>query len=169
MQPYADRDSVKNIIYNDEGVDPYGRFFERQEKQGHCGLYAVRNLLETKDVTDYDLHEAAKRVASLTKDEIQNHADAKGYWSLDAISEYLVYRGFAVDYSSTLNFNDKSRVGYIVHLPNEFHYITVRRSKRTFGKVEICDSQAGIETVWPEEVVERSLREKWNCISISVY
>ena len=67
MQPYADRDSVKNIIYNDEGVDPYGRFFERQEKQGHCSLYAVRNLLETKDVTDYDLHEAAKRVASFTK------------------------------------------------------------------------------------------------------
>ena len=43
-----------------------------------------------------------------------------GYWSLDAISEYLVYRGFAVDYTSKINFNDKSRVGYIVHRETSF-------------------------------------------------
>lgn len=169
MQQNADRDSVRDIIYNNDGVDPYGRFFERQEKQGHCGLYALRNLLQTREVTDIDLHDAAKRVASVTKDEVHNHADAMGYWSLDAISEFLVHKGFAVEYASDIDFNDKGRVGYIVHLPDEFHYITVRRSRRTHGKVEVCDSQAGIQTMWPAEVVQRSIREKWNYISISVY
>ena len=161
-------ETAKDVIYNNEGVDPYGRFFMRQEKQGHCGLYAMRNLLESHKITENDLHSAAQRVAHITKDKVCNHADAMGYWSLDAISDCFVHMGFNVEYCTIVNFLNSNCVGYVVHLPEEFHYIAVRRSKRSPGKFEICDSQAGIATVTHNEIRERSVRQRWNFIEISV-
>lgn len=163
------QDSVRNIIYNDDGVDPYGRFFEKQTDEGYCGLYAIRNLLETRDVTAAHLHEAAQQVATLTKDDIKNHADSLGFWSLDAISLCLATAGFDVNYESSLSFLSKNIVGYLVHLPQRFHYISVRRSKRMPGKFEVCDSQSGISTTTLHELQARCVKEKWNIISVSVF
>ena len=151
---------------NDTGIDPYGRFFKAQDNDGFCGLYAVQNLLKNDNIYPNDLDQSALAVSKMTGDPLSNHVDVDGYWSADTLSTFLNGAGYDVDYTNTIDFENDKLCGYIVHIERRFHYICLRRSTRHHGKIEICDSQRGIETLDVSEVKNRATKEQWNFFSV---
>ena len=150
--------------------DPYGRFFSAQEQtgeSGECGLHSIRNLLETFEISKKDLNHSAKLVARITGDKIYNHQSDNAWWSTDTIIFELTQRGYTTDYHyGNLSFDDPILIGYIVQIPERFHYIAVRRSKRAMHSVEVVDSVAGIETMRMRRLALSARKDSWNVISV---
>lgn len=151
-------------------VDPYGRFFSAQEQSGEsgeCGMHCIRNLLETDDVDKESLNKSAKIVARITGDHLYNHQCNDAWWSSDTIIFELSKRGYESDYHyKSLSFDDPSLVGYIVQIPEKFHYIAVRRSRRANHSVEVVDSMTGIETMRMRRLALSARKDSWNVISV---
>lgn len=151
-------------------ADPYGRFFSAQEQSGEsgeCGMHCIRNLLETNDVDKESLNKSANIVAKITGDKIYNHQCDNAWWSADTIIFELSKRGYETDYHyGNLSFDDPALVGYIVHIPEKFHFITVRRSRRTKDSVEVVDSMTGIETMRMRRLTLNARKDSWNVISV---
>jgi hypothetical protein len=151
-------------------IDPYGRFFSAQEQDGssgECGLHSIRNLLQTFDVTKENLHQSAVSVATVTGDELYNHECDGAWWSADAIICELTRRGLITDYhNGDLDFEEPSILGFIVQIPEQFHFITVRRSMRNKDSVEVVDSLTGIETMRMRRLALNAKQNRWNVIAV---
>lgn len=152
-------------------MDPYGRFFSAQEQtgaSGECGMHCIRNLLQRDDITKESLTESAEAVAKITGDSIDNHEYSGAWWSSDVIIHNLTDRGYIVNYhyNEDIDFEDPSIVGYIIHIPKKFHFITVRRSSRTEHSVEVVDSMAGIETMRKRRLTLNAKQNEWNIICV---
>ena len=152
-------------------MDPYGRYFSAQEqngKSGECGMHCIRNLLETDDISKDSLKESVNAVVKITGDAIENHEFEDAWWSSDVIIHNITKRGYNVDYhyGEDFDFDDSQVIGYIIHIPNKFHFITVRRSKRSEDNVEVVDSMEGIETMRKRRLALNAKNNNWNIISV---
>ena len=101
-------------------------------------------------------------------DSVENHEYNDAWWSADTILFELSKRGYDVDYhyDEDFDFEDDRVVGYIIQIPEKFHFITVRRSSRTTASVEVVDSLHGIETMRHRRLAIEARKQKWNIISV---
>ena len=114
------------------------------------------------------MHRSAEAVAKLTGDTINNHEYEGAWWSADTIIFELSQRGYAVDYhyEEDFDFDDPSVVGYIIQIPEKFHFVTVRKSYIKTNMVEVVDSLQGIETMRHRRLALQAKKQKWNIISV---
>lgn len=154
-----------------ETLDPHGRYFSAQDQTGvtgDCAMHCIRNLLETNDVKTEDLHESAQRISKITGDAFDNHEHMGAWWSADTIIFELSKRGYDVDYhhDKDFDFGNPAVIGYIIHVPEEMHFTSVRRSSIKQGFVEVVDSMRGIECMRPRRLALNSKNNNWNVISV---
>ena len=134
---------------------------------------AEATSLRNKEHEEYlkaskEYKDSAEAVAKITGDSIENHEYSGAWWSSDVIIHNLTDRGYLVDYqyNEGIDFDDPNIVGYIIHIPKKFHFITVRRSSRTEHSVEVVDSMAGIETMRKRRLTLNAKQNEWNVICV---
>lgn len=150
-------------------------YFDRQVGR-QCGLHAVRNLLETSDITEEHMNDAASWCVEESKDVLNNHQSAAGDWSMDTMKKVLNDRGFDVQRAVKVTsqsvrwdvpplqecLEDTQVVGFVVQANN--HYTSIRKEG---DKWLYCDSlRAAPVPVSARSICTEALYERCNLFMV---
>ena len=145
-------------------------FFDHQEGR-RCGLHAVRNLLETADLTSENMNDAAHACVEESKDFLHNHLSSAGDWSMDTVKKILYDRGYVVQRAVQIRetatwavptmeecMEDANILGFIVQANN--HYTSIRKND---GNWVFCDSMLKApRNVSAQSICREALYERCN-------
>ena len=134
-----------------EDVQHEGRWYLSQRGNRLCGLYAVRHILNQKDIPREAMDNIAVELAGyVARDaeskrfEVNQHAHYDGNYSADVLMSYLEAQGYTstrsrkVDHTNAEeDMKDPQMIGYIRNLGN-YHWIGYRKLPHEIW--EECDS-----------------------------
>lgn len=149
-------------------------FFEYQQGR-RCGLHAVQNLLETKQVTVENMNDAAYACVEESKDLLDNHLTSQGDWSMDTLKKALYEQGYkvqrAVEIRDTATWvvpsmedcmENANIIGFIVQANN--HYTSIRKND---GHWIFCDSMKDAPCrVSAESICREALYQRCNLFMV---
>ena len=146
-------------------------YFDRQVGR-QCGLHAVRNLLETSEVTEQNMNDAASWCVEESKDALTNHVSHAGDWSMDTLKKVLNDRGYDVQRAVKVTsagvrwdvpplqdcMENVDAIGFIRQAHN--HYTSIRKND---GRWMFCDSMRAAPTlVSARDICTDALYERCN-------
>ena len=148
-------------------------FFEKQISN-YCGLHALQNLFCNKNITPEHLNQIATNIAKESGDKIQNHAHTTGFWSFETLRRFVESQQNLTTFNHISQTNNSRSwvqhrrqdcIGYILHLPQQQHYVCARWTHNNFLQYVDSRNNGPILTTLPT-IKNQCKNNKWNIFGV---